>query len=386
MISGNDVYINKHTNIKRKHLVIMGNHIAIDYGFHCTTGMVLGDYVHISSHVSCIGGNDGRFVAKGFNNIMSGARIICGSDRFDDSGLFGALIPKELLGKQIIKPVIMEEFSNIGTNAVVLPGSRLRKGVLLTAGSVLIGATEEWGVYKGNPAKLIKKIDGSKIIEKAKRIGYKEFHLDGCFSDENKKFVFIHIFKNASIAVRNALGMRGNYFDWEEAKTFKDSTTICVIREPVQRFISAYQYILKLKEDGFPDRHPTHITRETEFYKQKNDAIKSFTMFLEFIENNGFYDAIACPQTTFLRERCLNINDIDVVMLQENLYDDFCKFKNEHNLSLELTKDNTSNREKTTELNNFVNNNKDIKNRIKQLYKADTELYDFLYTKALEAR
>ena len=87
-----------------------------------------------------------------------------------------------------------------------------------------------------------------------------------------------------------------------------------------------------------------------------------------------------------MRERCLNINDIDVVMLQENLYDDFCKFKNEHNLSLELTKDNTSNREKTTELNNFVNNNKDIKNRIKQLYKADTELYDFLYTKALEAR
>jgi acetyltransferase-like isoleucine patch superfamily enzyme len=103
---------------------------------------------------------------------MAGAKIICGSDRFDDSGLFGAMIPKELKGTQIIKPVIMEEFSNIGTNSIVLPGSILRKGVLLSAGSLLMGDTEEWGVYKGNPAILVKKIDGAKIIENAKKLGY----------------------------------------------------------------------------------------------------------------------------------------------------------------------------------------------------------------------
>ena len=105
---------------------------------------------------------------------MAGARIVCGSDRFDGSGLFGAMIPKELKGTQIIEPVIMEEFSNIGTNAIVLPGSILRRGVLLTAGSLLIGDTEEWGVYKGNPAVLVKKIDPTKIIENAKKIGYLE--------------------------------------------------------------------------------------------------------------------------------------------------------------------------------------------------------------------
>ena len=103
---------------------------------------------------------------------MAGARIICGSDRFDDSGLFGALIPKELKGEQIIKPVVMEEFSNIGTNAVVLPGTTLRKGVLLTIGSVLQGDTEEWGVYKGNPAVLVKKLDSNKILKNAKNLGY----------------------------------------------------------------------------------------------------------------------------------------------------------------------------------------------------------------------
>ena len=85
--------------------------------------------------MTIIGGKNASFAAKGFNNIMAGARIVCASDRFDGSGLFGAMIPQELKGKQIIEPVIMEEFANIGTNAIVLPGSILRRGVLLTAGS-----------------------------------------------------------------------------------------------------------------------------------------------------------------------------------------------------------------------------------------------------------
>lgn len=167
-----DVIIDKDIVIKQQEKFVLGNHISIDKGFYCTTKATIGNYVHISPYVTVIGGKDGEFIAKGFNNIMAGARIICGSDRFDDSGLFGAMIPKELKGTQIIKPVIMEEFSNIGTNAIVLPGSRLRKGVLLTAGSLLMGDTEEWGVYKGNPAVLVKKIDGSTILKNAKQLGY----------------------------------------------------------------------------------------------------------------------------------------------------------------------------------------------------------------------
>lgn len=171
---GEDVILSDNITIKRKENCSIGNHVSIDYGFYCTTKMEIGDYVHISPYVTCIGGKDGQFIAKGFNNIMAGARIVCGSDRFDDSGLFGAMIPKELKGTQIIEPVIMEEFSNVGTNAIVMAGSRLRKGVLLSAGSVLFGDTEEWGVYKGNPAQLVKKIDPTKIIENAKKLGYNE--------------------------------------------------------------------------------------------------------------------------------------------------------------------------------------------------------------------
>jgi acetyltransferase-like isoleucine patch superfamily enzyme len=170
-IDSEDVYIHSDVEIKREYLI--GNHVAIDKGVYCSTNIEIGDYVHISPYVTIIGGKHGQFIAKGFNNIMAGARIICGSDRFDDSGLFGAMIP-EWVGKgtQIIEPVIMEEFSNIGTNAIVMPGSTLRQGVLLAAGSLLIGDTVPWGVYKGNPAVLVKKVDGNKAIENAKQLGY----------------------------------------------------------------------------------------------------------------------------------------------------------------------------------------------------------------------
>ena len=90
---GDDIFIDKNVNITRPNLVSIGNHVAIDYGFHCTTSMDIGNYVHIGPHVTCIGGGGGKLIVKGFNNIMAGARMVCGSDRFDDSGLFGCLIP-----------------------------------------------------------------------------------------------------------------------------------------------------------------------------------------------------------------------------------------------------------------------------------------------------
>ena len=170
LTSSENVYIHNDVEIRREYLI--GNHVAIDKGVYCSTNIHIGDYVHISPYVTIVGGAFGLFTAKGFNNIMAGARIICGSDRFDDSGIFGAMIPEELKGKQIIKPVIMEELSNIGTNAIVMPGSTLRQGVLLTAGSLLIGDTVPWGVYKGNPAVLTKVVDKTKALETIKLLGY----------------------------------------------------------------------------------------------------------------------------------------------------------------------------------------------------------------------
>jgi len=173
MKRGSDVIINEDHFLKVAKdcdQCSIGYRVAIDKGFYCTTHIHLGDYVHISPYVTCIGGKGGEFSAEGFNNIMAGARIVCVSDRFDDSGLFGALIPDEFKGRQMGSTVRMEKFSNIGTNAIMLPGSTLREGCLLTAGSLLMGDTVAWGVYKGNPAQLEKILDRSIIKQKHREL------------------------------------------------------------------------------------------------------------------------------------------------------------------------------------------------------------------------
>lgn len=46
----------------------------------------------------------------------------------------------------------------IGANCIILPGSIIRKGCVIAAGSVFRGETKVNCVYAGNPAKLIKEL------------------------------------------------------------------------------------------------------------------------------------------------------------------------------------------------------------------------------------
>ena len=161
-----DIFIHKDAEFKIK--PILGNHIAIDKGVYCTVNAKIVSYTHISPYVTIIGGSESSFTCEGVNNIMAGARLICGSDRFDDSGLFGALIPERLKGTQIIKPIVMKRFSNVGTNSIILPGSILEEGVMIAAGSLFYGKSEPCTVYKGNPAIAVKKIDSTKAINNFK--------------------------------------------------------------------------------------------------------------------------------------------------------------------------------------------------------------------------
>jgi acetyltransferase-like isoleucine patch superfamily enzyme len=155
-----------------KRLFTLGDHVAIDDFFYCTVKLFIGDYVHIAPHVSIIGGGTRKFVAKGFNNIMAGARIICASDRFNGDGIGGALISADFRGKVLQSDITMEPFSNIGTNAIVLPGTKLKMGVLIAAGSLIMGETEPWVIYKGNPAIPAGVVTPDKILANAKEMGY----------------------------------------------------------------------------------------------------------------------------------------------------------------------------------------------------------------------
>ena len=56
---GDDVVISDFVEIRRPHLVSIGNHSAIGSFVSIATGAEIADYVHISPHVTVIGGATG---------------------------------------------------------------------------------------------------------------------------------------------------------------------------------------------------------------------------------------------------------------------------------------------------------------------------------------
>lgn len=172
---GDDVWISKMVSLRRPHLATIGTHVAIDEFFVGTTALVLGDYIHISTHVSVIGGEKGFLQMGNFTNIATKGTIICGSDSFLGDGLITAPnIPEEYRDTVITKPVIFEDFVNIGANVTIFPGVTLPEGVVIGACSLVrpSDTLKPWTVYVGNPLREVKIRPSEHMKKYAAALGY----------------------------------------------------------------------------------------------------------------------------------------------------------------------------------------------------------------------
>ena len=172
MIKGDDVFIHNNVEFTRPELVKIGNHVAIDSGFYCTTALTIGDYVHISPHVAVVGGKKTALTVEDFCFISTGSKLIGGSETFWGYGLVGPLIPDEYKDDQILRPIVIKRFAGMLANSVILPGVTMAEGSVLGANSLLNSDTEPWTVYVGNPAKPLRLRLKHACYEYAKKLGY----------------------------------------------------------------------------------------------------------------------------------------------------------------------------------------------------------------------
>lgn len=170
--AGNNVFISSNVEIRRPHLVEIGDNVAIDTGFYCTTQLDIGDYIHIGPYVTVIGGANGLLKMGNFTTIAAGSRLICGSDLHLGDGLIGPTIPEKYRDSLNISPIIFEDFASIGTNVIINPGVTLAEGSVVGANSFLTKSTEPWTIYVGSPAKAIKIREKEKMIKYARELGY----------------------------------------------------------------------------------------------------------------------------------------------------------------------------------------------------------------------
>lgn len=170
MILGSDVRIDESSKITRPELATIGNHVAIDFCFYCTTKLTVGNYIHISSHVSVIGGANTELVLEDYTFISTGSRIICRTDNMKGDGIVGPIVPRQYSDSQSGTMIKIEKFAGVGANSVVMPDVVMAEGSVLGSNSLLRKSTEPWTIYAGSPARPISIRNSDKILQMAQEL------------------------------------------------------------------------------------------------------------------------------------------------------------------------------------------------------------------------
>ncbi|MGP9833522.1 acyltransferase [Marinobacter sp. NSM] len=84
--------------------------------------------------------------------IGEGVQIMSSSHEYDSPGQ--DVLP--FSSKNVSKKTVLSEFCWIGNNSIILPGVSVGKYCVIGAGSVVTKSTQDYGVYGGNPARLLK--------------------------------------------------------------------------------------------------------------------------------------------------------------------------------------------------------------------------------------
>ena len=169
---GDDVFISANVEIRRPHLVSIGNHVAIDSGVYMTTAVTIGDYTHLSPYITVIGGEKSDLIIEHFVTIAAGSRLICGSDRFMGDGFTSVTAPEEFRDTVDFGTIRCQRFAGIGTNVVIMPNVIIAEGSVIGACSLVTKDTEPWTVYVGIPARPVKTRPRDKMLAYAKQLGY----------------------------------------------------------------------------------------------------------------------------------------------------------------------------------------------------------------------
>jgi acetyltransferase-like isoleucine patch superfamily enzyme len=129
--------------------------LAIGRGFYCGGNVhirpncvsvgdcvYIGNYCHIASRAQI-----GNFVM-----LASYVSIVGGDHRIDAPGT-----PMIFAGRDINKPVILEDDTWIGHGAILMHGVTIGEGAIVAAGAVVAGDVDPYTVVAGVPARFLRK-------------------------------------------------------------------------------------------------------------------------------------------------------------------------------------------------------------------------------------
>ena len=140
---GNDVRISKKASIYTPEKISLGNHVRID-DFSILSGDIeIGNYVHISAYV-CLYGKFGIKIGN-FCGCSPRTTIFSATDDFSGKYMISPLVPDEYTNLDRGR-VILEDFSQLGANSIVMPNVIIHMGAVCGAFSFVKKDLDEWSI------------------------------------------------------------------------------------------------------------------------------------------------------------------------------------------------------------------------------------------------
>lgn len=131
---GENVFIDSTVDIYGPHNMTIGSNVHIQFGCKffadAVGGVTIGD--------GCIFAHEVQVLTRNHNYDSEDLQYIPYDQRY------------------IEKPVVIGEYCWIGARAMILPGVKIGKGVVVAAGSVVTKDIPDYAVVGGNPARVIK--------------------------------------------------------------------------------------------------------------------------------------------------------------------------------------------------------------------------------------
>ena len=153
---GANVFISGKASVYNPGKIFVGSNVRIDDFCVLSAGeggIEIGDYVHIAVFTSLIGA--GKIILANFVNISSRVSIYSSNDDYSGSAMTNPMIADEFKNVRTAS-VRLAKHVIVGSGSVILPGVTLHEGAAVGALSLVNGDCEEFKIYSGVPAKLLK--------------------------------------------------------------------------------------------------------------------------------------------------------------------------------------------------------------------------------------
>jgi galactoside O-acetyltransferase len=163
---GKNVSISRNASFYDISKISIGNNVRID-DFCILSGKIsIGNYVHISAYNALYGG--AGIIIKDFCGLSPRCCLFSRSDDFSGNYMISPMVPNNLTNVKS-GSIILENFVQLGTNSVIMPGITCQEGSVTGALTFVDSNLDPWSINCGIPSKKIKNRN-KKLLQLSKSV------------------------------------------------------------------------------------------------------------------------------------------------------------------------------------------------------------------------